>query len=93
MAQWKDVSGKGFNAWEIRLGIWRLSVVYNHRDYPGKYIYYIPGVVGDTLMHNVPDDKQAKMLALSQVETLASQILESTTEALEDVYQSVGSEQ
>ena len=92
-AQWKDVSGKDFKAWEIRLGKWRLTVVYNHRDYPGQYIYYVPGVVGDTLLHNVPDEKQAKMLALTQVETLASQILDSTTVALENVYQSIGNEQ
>jgi hypothetical protein len=86
-AQWKDVSTYSRSdkerkpwAWEIRLGVWRLVVVYNHRDYPGQYIYYIPSVIGDTLLPVAHTEEEAKRHALGGVHRLTAQIIEAVNE-------------
>ena len=84
-AQWKFIKNFSTNnpgclAWEIKLGVWRLVVVYNHRDYPGQYIYYIPNVIGDTLLSVAYTEEEAKRHALGGVHRLAAQIIEAVNE-------------
>ena len=87
-AQWKDVSGKDFKAWEIRLGKWRLTVVYNHRDYPGQYIYYVPGlyvpkITGNILLPIATTEEEAKCQALGALRDISAQLMAEIDEVLQ----------